>query len=294
MGKTLIIKGADFSAIKVGNVEVPRVYQQMTLDWITASGNSFTDAQKDALDDLVLALIANNRALWNKLDRIWLPMVAVDKAHSLYEYKNGVNSYESMDAHNQGVFDNSVGFAKNLGIYPAATSSTRAPLVDSSCTVNTKDCSMFILNAQYYQTPPSSQIKATIGTNNGASDSGGICVCFMQALPTDLMRIGFPTSAAGDYIQSANAEKTPSLRGIISNNDGRKALFSDGIKSIGAALDQSNTIATGIVLFNGGNPYMSYVDTTPKGAAIIGKAVTDNEALSLQEKVNALLSAMSA
>lgn len=290
MGKTLIINGADFSAVKVGDVEIPRVYQQMTLDWIAASGNSFTDAQKEALDDLVLALIANNRTLWNKLDRIWLPMIAIDKAHSLYEYKNGVNSYSSMNTSNQRTFDDSVGFG-NLGVYPTATSSTHAPIIDSSYSLDTKDCSMFILNTQSYPTLTATQIKATIGTNNTSSDTGGVCVLFMQTFANDTMRIGFPTSAASDYIQSTNAEKTPSLRGIISNSEGRKALFSDGIKSIGAALEQSNTIS-GIVLLNGANPFMSYVDTTPKGAAIVGKALTDDEALTLQSRVNALAVAM--
>lgn len=291
MGKTLIINGADFSAVKVGNVEVPRVYQQKTLDWIAASGNTFTDAQKEALDDLVLELMANNSALWNKLDRIWLPMIAVDKAHSLYEYKNEVNSYESMNATNQGTFNNSVGFG-NLGIYPTGTSSTKAPIIDSSLSIDTKNVSMFTLNTQAYPDVSASLIRTSVGTNNGSNDPGGVCVSFKQSLPSGIMKIGYPNSSGG-LAQSTGVEQIPSLRGTISDNSSRRALFFEDIKTIGSALETSNTIAN-IVILSSSNIYMPSGDKTPMGAAIIGKAVTDNEALSLQEKVNALLSAMSA
>lgn len=291
MGKTLIINGADFSAVKVGNVEVPRVYQQKTLDWIAASGNTFTDAQKEALDDLVLELMANNSALWNKLDRIWLPMIAVDKAHSLYEYKNEVNSYESMNATSQGTFNNSVGFG-NLGIYPTATSSTKAPIIDSSLSIDTKNVSMFTLNAQAYPDVSTAVIRTSIGTNNLSTDPGGVCVSFKQSLSSGIMKIGYPNSN-DDLVRTTGVEQIPSLRGTISDNSSRRALFFEGIKTIGSALETSNTIAN-IVILSGSNLYMPSGDKTPMGAAIIGKAVTDNEALSLQEKVNALLSAMSA
>lgn len=290
MGKTLIINGADFSAVKVGNVEVPRVYQQKTLDWIAASGNTFTDAQKEALDDLVLELMANNSALWNKLDRIWLPMIAVDKAHSLYEYKNEVNSYESMNATSQGTFNNSVGFG-NLGIYPTATSSTRAPIIDSSLSIDTKNVSMFTLNAQAYPDVSASLVRTSVGTNNGSNDPGGVCVSFKQNIPNGKMNIAYPTSSM--IVQSTGVEQIPSLRGTISDNSSIRALFFEDIKTIGSALETSNTIAN-IVILSSGNPFMAYEDKTPMGAAIIGKAVTDEEALALQEKVNALLSAMSA
>lgn len=290
MGKTLIINGADFSAIKVGNVEVPRVYQQKTLDWISLSGNTFTDVQKEALDDLVLELMANNSALWNKLDRIWLPMIAIDKAHSLVEYKNEVNSYESMNATNQGTFNNSVGFG-NLGIYPTATSSTRAPIIDSSLSIDTKNVSMFTLNTQAYPDVSTSLMRTSVGTNNGSNDPGGVCVSSKQNIPNGAMNMGYPTS--NNNVQSTGVEQIPSLRGTISDNSSRRALFFEDIKTIGSALETSNTIAN-IVILSGGNPFMAYEDKTPMGAAIIGKAVTDEEALALQEKVNALLSAMSA
>lgn len=299
MGKTLIINGADFSAIKVGNVEVPRVYQQKTLDWIAASGNTFTDAQKEALDDLVLALDANNGALWSKIDRLWMPLIAFDKAHSLYDYKNATDSYNNMDSTSKGIFDNNVNFT-NKGLLAPIQISNAQLTVDSTFEIDTQNVSFFIMNSETYPTIASSTIRASLGTNSIINTGFGTFVLFIQQLTESnggRMNVGFPTSDSSSLIRVSSAGTSdmykPHLFGVISDSEKAEVMEINGtFHQVGSEVVSSATI-TGINLLTGSTRNM-IADTVSKCIFIVGKAMSHELATTLQNRIEALHAAMSA
>lgn len=89
----IVLKDADFSANKIGTVEIPVEIDDYTQAAITASGNaSMTVSQQQALMRFFTAIGANsNSGVSTKLTRIYLPIICNNvAAKALVNYKTNV------------------------------------------------------------------------------------------------------------------------------------------------------------------------------------------------------------
>lgn len=89
----IVLKDADFSANKIGTVEIPVEIDEYTQAAITASGNaSMTVSQQQALMRFFTAIGANsNSGVSTKLTRIYLPIICNNvAAKALVNYKTNV------------------------------------------------------------------------------------------------------------------------------------------------------------------------------------------------------------
>ena len=90
----LILKGADFSANNLGQVEITTELDDFTKAAIVASGNtSMTDVQKSALNTFFKKLGAfGTTGVWSKIHYAWMPIIggSLDKAFLNYK-SNEVN-----------------------------------------------------------------------------------------------------------------------------------------------------------------------------------------------------------
>lgn len=300
MGKALVINGADFSALKIDKVIIPRELNPTTLAWITASGNdSLTEAQKTALDDFVLALGAHNDSeLWGKIDRIWLPMIAGSKATSLYEYKNGANSASSFDATQLTRFDN-VGFVGGQGIYPIA-GSIQALVVDAAFEGNTKDISFFNLNALTYDSTLSDTALG-IGCPSNVNDAQFAFNVYIQSVgQSRVVRLTYPNAKSDTlnrYLDTQSNRFDPLLRGVVSNSEGVKffaseAKFVQSSNSIDIHTVTANDF-TGLSILRGVASYFYTNGNTPIAMYVVADGtITENEAITLKGVSEALLTAM--
>lgn len=301
MGKALVINGADFSALKIDVVSIPRELNATTLAWITASGNdSLTEAQKIALDDFVLALGAHNDSeLWSKIDRLWLPMIAGSKATSLYEYKNGVNSTSSFDATQLTRFDN-IGFVSGQGIYPIA-GSIQALVVDATFEGNTKNISFFSLNALAYD-PTLSDTALGIGCPDNVNGAQFAFNVYIQSIgQSRIPRFTYPntgTDTLNRYFDNqVNIRFDPLLRGVVSNSEGVK-FFASGAEFVqssnsGDIHAVTASIFTGLSILRGGASYFYTNGNTPIAMYLVADGtITENEAITLKSASEALLTAM--
>lgn len=298
MGKALVINGADFSSKKIDEVTVPRELNSTTLEWITASGNSsLTTLQKNALDDLVLALKANSNSLMNRVKRLWLPMIAGEKNKSLYEYRYGTDSYQSLASAELTKFDNNVTFVQNQGIYASVTSSTRALKVDTVFQGNTKDISLFSLNAIEYSDNYVSSIQAGCGIGCPDSVNGGnfsFSVLLSTIGSSKIPRLLFPNDSK-KLIENNPNRFNPILRGVVSNSSGIKMFGVDATFK-----DPNNTEAIGEATFTGldilrqeTSYFVVNGQQVPVAAYVVGDgSITENEAQVLKAKLESLLTVM--
>ena len=86
----IVLKDANFANNNIGEVEVPRLINQFTLNAIAASGNTFTEAQTAALDDFFEAVGAfgTQSSIWSKLSKVYMPMLAGSLARAVVNYKD--------------------------------------------------------------------------------------------------------------------------------------------------------------------------------------------------------------
>jgi len=302
MGKALVINGADFSALKIDKVSIPRELNTTTLAWITASGNdSLTEAQKTALDDLVLALKANNNSLMSKIKRLWLPMIAGSKATSLYEYKNSANSASSFDATQLTRFEN-VGFVGGQGIYPIA-GSIQALVVDATFEGNTTDISFFSLNALAYD-PNLTDTALGIGCPSNVGGGQFAFDVYIQSVgQSRIPRFTYPntgTDTMNRYLDNQGNQGNrfaPLLRGVVSNSEGVK-FFASGAKFVQSSVatdvhSVTESQFTGLSILRGEPSYFYTNGDTPIAMYVVADgAITEDEAIILKGVSEALLTAM--
>lgn len=86
----IVLKDANFANNNIGEVEVPRLINQFTLNAIAASGKTFTDAQTAALDDFFEAVGAfgTQSSIWSKLSKVYMPMLAGNLSKAIVNYKD--------------------------------------------------------------------------------------------------------------------------------------------------------------------------------------------------------------
>lgn len=285
MGKTIIIPGADFSAVAVEQIDVPQEINDVTLAWISASGNTLTDAQQTALNNLVIALGANNNSgIWTKIDKLFLPMLAADKAHALLDYKLATPAAPTLDTDSQASWDDNIEFV-NHGLKSTIESGTVAVpiIVDATYTIDTQNFSLFFLNSEAY------------GTVSSSTGRGGL------GCPSTLNKSFFKTqTGAGAVLYFAmdtseigrESTLTPSLTGVIGTSDACTVIMptTTGTKE---AKTQETLTGLAVMNMNAANRLVYNTDAA-KGAFIAGKAMTVAEAQTLQSVVNALFAAINA
>lgn len=288
MGKTLVINGADFSAVSIGRVELPRELSDTALAWINASGNTgLTDEQKFAIDDFITAIgVDSVGSVYSKIDRLWLPMLAGDKAHSLVDYKNGyTDAYTSMPQTSKTSFDDNVSFASH-GLKVTQDGTARAQvIVDSDYTFNSQDCSFFMFNTEDYATLASGS-KDTSGIGNISSP---VYKRFGMTLTSSALQNHFLSGTALFY-DTKSGFREPHLHGVASNSTGISLLYSDGTFRSSEAVT-SETL-TGISILRGTAAYLNNDATPSYGAFIVGKYMTNENITTLKTAVETLFAAI--
>lgn len=95
----ITLKGADFSADNIGQVEIERTLNAYTLAAIEASGNAgLTDSQKFALDDLFLAMgVDGSNNVMSKMRKVYLPIIAGAVNKALVNYADNSFTNDKSD-----------------------------------------------------------------------------------------------------------------------------------------------------------------------------------------------------
>lgn len=289
MGKTLVINGADFSAVSIGKVELPKELSATALAWIEASGNTgLTNEQKFAIDDFITAIgVDSVGSVYSKIDRLWLPMLAGDKAHSLVDYKNGyIDAYTSMPETSKTSFDDNVSFA-NHGLKVTQDGSARTNvIVDSDYTFNSQDCSFFMFNTEDYATLASGSSKEVSGIGNISAPNHKR---FGMLLTSSSLQDRFLSSTIL-IVDTKSGFREPHLRGAASNSMGISLLYSDG--TFGSSEAVTSETLTGISILRGPAPYLNDAATPSYGAFIVGKYMTNENITTLRTALDTLFAAI--
>lgn len=86
----IVIKGADFSANKIGSIVVPRSFLDPTTEAILANYTKNISTEiKYSFDDLIIALKANG--IWSKIVFAYFPFLANSIPEALFEAKGGIS-----------------------------------------------------------------------------------------------------------------------------------------------------------------------------------------------------------
>lgn len=139
----VVLEGADFSQNNLGTIEVPYVYNDITLQAIAASGNSgMTDIQKRKLDKFFMNIGAvENNGIFAKIRKLYLPMIAGSKSEAFVNYK-------SSDFHVDVTLDASMALVDG-GIKEVGSSDTQSMLIDSSFVIDWHDMSTIVAYTDY-------------------------------------------------------------------------------------------------------------------------------------------------
>lgn len=284
MGKTLVINGADFSAVSIGRVELPRELSETALAWINASGNSsLTDTQKFAIDDFIEAIGVNKQdSVWSKIGKLWLPLLALDKEHSLVDYKN---NYElPVISTGADSFENKVVF-RNHGLATTnVLSSDRSPVLDATYSIDTQNCSLFILNTEQYSEVQAGSTKIRGGLGN----TGVYKSLHMTQSGTAMIMQCFSSSIK--HYDTSSDRFNYKLRGAIGSAGGLKFLQADGTISTESAV--ASELLTGITILNSTSDRLIPDDDVAKGAFIVGTTMTEQEITTLKTAVETLFAAI--
>lgn len=144
----IVLKDADFSANKIGTVEIPVEIDEYTQAAITASGNaSMTVSQQQALMRFFTAIGANsNSGVSTKLTRIYLPIICNNvAAKALVNYKTNV-----VDA-DASANDNYAMESKGLRVATLAENTGNGAAIScGKVKLNMQDVSCLYLNTASY------------------------------------------------------------------------------------------------------------------------------------------------
>lgn len=292
MGKTLIIKGADFSSVSIGQVELPRELSATALAWIEASNNSgFTDAQKYAIDDFITAIgVGSQGSIYSKIDRLWLPFLSADKAHSLVDYKSDGYVTPTLNETSQATWDNDVTFS-NYGLKATSGNDTdSAPIIDSSLSIDFQNVSMFILNTLEFP---------TLGTGETAIHAGiGAAKVYnrylFKASARTSIKYQINNSSTPVYVDTSKNRRQVALTGFISTSEVLRIMVADGTMHDADSPLSAETISDAGIRILRINGYKIQEDSIPHGAYIVAKALTNTEATTLKSAVETLFAAISA
>ena len=277
MGSTIIIKKADFSGVSIGHVDIPRKLSKDTLTWIALSGNTtMTDAQKYALDDFITTLKANS--IYNKIDKMHLPLLASDKTHALVDYKN------KKDDAIQALLD--VYTFRNHGIL-SETNVANTPKIDPDYQRSISDISLYC-----FATEGMSEVN--VGTLDYFNSVGGDHTNSVElATYQDYNSVQIRCNINGDnnriIYDSTAAKFSPGFFGFSINGNTIMYMKRDGSVESTSAGDYTDAVRTGYSLL--GFNKKSDVQHSATGAFIVGSALTNEEAIILRNAIVTLATA---
>lgn len=280
------LNGADFSAQNIGTYELPEEINAFTLAAINASGNTFSNSQKLALNTFfkTLGAFGGESDIWGKLDKVYMPMLARDLSKAVVNYKTN-----NVDA----VPDASWLELANYGIAKITGSTTGQALkTDTNYNMNWSNKSAFVFNAS-----PLTDANASDAPSHGLAASG-----------TKYFVIGANGVSSGGTNIKANLNGTM-IDAVITNNSDDKnkctlrgkscngttvlTLCGDGevktqnVSSSASALlvDTPCTLYPFGIAANGAIPTGKY-----NGASIVGSYLTSEEMKTLQSAFDMLWS----
>lgn len=93
----IVLKGADFSANKIGVISIPRTSLNVTTTAILAAYTKVMTVDKqNAFDDFIIGL--KNSGIWNKIAFAYFPFLANSVTEALYEAKIGTPKSATLNA----------------------------------------------------------------------------------------------------------------------------------------------------------------------------------------------------
>lgn len=159
----LVLRGADFSANNLGQVEITTELDDYTKAAIAASGNTgMTNVQKSALNTFFKKVGAwgGGSNIWSKMDRVYIPFLCADIANAGHDYtENGDDVTLASDKY----------VLRNKGLTgalesPATYSGPQIPML-----ISKRDFSFFIMTTE--QINGNSQTSGTLLGYTGNSGS---------------------------------------------------------------------------------------------------------------------------
>lgn len=291
MGKTIIVPGADFSAVKVETIDVPRELTETTEAWVTASGNAgLTATQKLKLDDLVLLL---QSGLGSKLSHLYLPMLAADKDHTLINYLAETleqptftdDALTNWNSKFDFVPDTNAEGTTYHGIHPNDDSAGAPVTVDATHVIDMQNCTLLMFHTKAYDGTVN-QIRGGLGN---ASTNG---MAFYKNLATNTGAMSYYAFNSSTRVTMVtNDILTQTLTGVICNSTTTLVLTPSGVVDSESPRDSGTLTGLALMTSNVANR-MSKTDSY-FGAFIVGDGtVTESEALALQAKISALFAAI--
>lgn len=271
MGSTIIIKKADFSSVSIGHVNIPIDLSEDTLAWIALSGNTtMTNEQKYALDDFITTLKAST--VYNKIDKMHLPLLASDKTHALVDYKN------KKDDAIQALLD--VYTFRNHGIL-SETGVANTPKIDPAYQRSTSDISLYC-----FATEGMSEVNVgTLDYFNSVGNKHDDSVELAAYKDTYAVQIRCNINGhANRFVDDETAAKfSPGFFGFSIKGDTIMYMKRDGSIVSTSAGDYTEAVRTGYSLL--GLNKNSHVQHAATGAFIVGSALTNEEATLLRNAI---------
>ena len=271
MGSTIIIKKADFSSVSIGHVDIPRELSKDTLAWIALSGNTtMTNEQKYALDDFITTL--KTSSVYNKIDKMHLPLLASDKTHALVDYKN------KKDDAIQALLD--VYTFRNHGIL-SETDVANTPKIDPDYQRSISDISLYC-----FATEGMSEVNVgTLDYFNSVGGDHANSVELVTYQDYNNVQIRCNINGANNRIinDTTAAKFSPGFFGFSINGDTIMYMKRDGSVVSTSAGDYTDAVRTGYSLF--GLNKKSGVQHSATGAFIVGSALTNEEVTLLRNAI---------
>lgn len=244
-----VLKGADFSANNLGQVELTTEINKFTEGIILKSGNtSMTRQQKSALDSFFRAIGAfgDSSNIWSKIDMLVMPLICTDLEHASVDY-TGKHTITRLTESGYAL--------RNHGITGVSDSPTNNSAVVDNVLLKKGDFSLFTMLTEDFteaaQTSP--YIVAYIGNSN---NNRLYCSYVVSSVSGSAFRIDHIVPSDTSVI--CNLDKVPVSKGSL------QGLSVDSTGTVHYILN--DVIAT--------TPYPNYnaigVDTTPVNAYLYG------------------------
>lgn len=279
----ITLKGADFSADNIGQVELERTLNAYTLAAIEASGNTgMTDTQKFALDDLFIAMgVDGSNNVMSKIRKLYIPMLATEVANALINYAD--NTFTKDATPNPANWE-----LRNLGIAQKASGQNFSLTLD-----NPLDGTNFT--------------QIWLRTENMVSGVNDSCISFILRGKTDTTKfLGLgDNSASGNngiqwgsygyqnfkYYLKSGEQRVATGCTIRSLSDTSIKAFTTDVEKITLTLsvgDMSGETSQTMYLL-GLNDQRA---PKPYGLFLIGESITEAQFTNILSKIDALYSAM--
>ena len=282
----ITLKGADFSANNIGQVNIERVLNPYTVAAIEASGNtSLTEAQKFALDDLFLAMgVDGSNTVMSKMRKLYIPMIGGTVGDAFINY--ATNDFT------KDVTPNSANWKmQNLGITKIDTSQ---PLTTSLSTPITQ----YNITALWLRTE--NMVSGTDDTNDvfyirGVTDTTKF-MSEREGSATSNTKIEWQNSgySTRPFINKSVEQRITTGFCLRSSSDKEIYVYENGniypYAGLEATVDMAGESTQTLYLLGKG----VVTNTKPMAFIMLGEGISHDDFLNVRAKVDALYDALKA